>query len=72
MRISGAIKRLAELSIKYGDIRVGFTGHYGEFYELGEDDVNTVIVYKDERSQRLQRFEKVITMEMPCIGEEPD
>lgn len=63
---------MAELTIEHGDLKVGFTGHYGEFYELDEDDVSVKNVDSNEYLEYLQKPEKVVDLEMPYIGEEPD
>lgn len=71
MRTSKLIKKLTNLCIKHSDPRVGFTGHYGEFYELDDSDVNITRVGSDECHQPI-KSEMVVDISMPYIGEEPD
>lgn len=71
MRASKLITRLTNLCIRHGDPKVGFTGHYGEFYELDWSDVYAREVTTDEYRRPIKP-ETVINIDAPNIGEEPD
>lgn len=71
MRINRLMQILEELKNKHGNLRVGFTGHYGEFYELEEVDVWQSEVEMEELFTRINK-EKVVELSVPYIGQEPD
>lgn len=71
MDIGDLIRKLQEIKESTGDLRVGFTGYCGEFYELEEGDVRVVVTRLDGNMERITR-ETVLKMTMPDIGPEPD
>jgi len=70
MRLENLIFKLRTLKEVHGNLRVGFTGHYGEFFEL-EDDIEVETVDREDPVKIIPK-EMVAVMVAPNIGEEPD
>jgi hypothetical protein len=70
MRLENLIFKLRTLKEVHGNLRVGFTGHYGEFFEL-EDGIEVETVYRESPMETIPK-EMVAVMVAPNIGEEPD
>jgi len=71
MKISDLILALERMKDNRGDLRVGFMGHYGEFYELQREDVHPCQVDMDDQLRVIEK-EMIVEIYLPNIGEEPE